>query len=406
MPREAIVSCEEESRLMLARFMAAFLLLASAAAAAKQPPPVAFQGVITQIQGAVEVVGPGVSDLPLASPWQVIQAGVTIRIPKGGSAGIVCSNRRFVRLRGPAAWSLTEPACAAGKELTPAEYALTVPQGGRFKVVKGLLVLEREIRDADGDDPLAPVVLSPRSTVLRSPRPTLSWSRVPAATEYEVQWSGRGTDNHDLRLATVDVPCARALESLSICWLPWPEDQPDLPPGEVFFLRIAARGGVAEPWHANDPVEVRTQRIVEAVALERQFRAVESLGFEGAALDVARAGLLAENGLYGDAVELYRGALGVSPTPELRVTIADVELVLGLHLLAEPRYREALAAGVPSVRAAAAFGLGRIAYTRGNFQDAAALFRQARELYSHLRLGEEEAAAFQAEEKAAARVQK
>lgn len=391
---------------MLVRSIAAFLLLGLAAAAAEPSPPGAPHGIVTQVQGAVEAVGPGVTGLPLASPWQVIRAGVTVRVPKGGSAGIVCSNRRFVHLRGPAAWSLTEPACLAGKELTPAEYSLIAPQGGRFKVVEGLLVLEREVRGGDGDDPLAPVVLSPRNTVLRSPRPKVFWSRVPAATEYEVQWTGRGASSHDLRLKAGEVVCSEALESLSFCSLSWPDDRPDLPPGETFFLRIAARGGIAEPWHANDPVEVRTQGLAEAVALESRLRELESLGLEGAALDAVQAGLLAQKGLYGDAVELYRRALAAAPTPELRITVADLEFAMGLHLLAEPRYRTALAGDVPSVRAAAAFGLGRIAYARGNYRDATAFFRQARELYSQLRLGEEEEAARQAAGKAAAHVPK
>jgi hypothetical protein len=280
-----------------------------------------------------------------------------VRVPKGGSVGIVCSNRRFVRLPGPAAWSLTETACAKGKELTPAEYALIAPQGGRFKVVEGLLVLEREIRSGNGNDPLAPLVLSPRNTVLRSPRPTLSWSRVPA-TEYLVHWIGRGAGDHDLRLEAGKVACSQVLQTISVCSLPWPEDRPDLPPGKTFSLKIAARSG------------------------------------------------LAEKGLYADAADFYRQALAAAPTSELRITLADLDFVMGLHFLAEPRYREVLPDNAPSVRAAAAFGLGRIAYTRGKYREAAASFWQARELYSQLRLGEEEAAARQAAEKAAARVPK
>ncbi len=392
---------------MSLRSMAAlFLLVGLAAAGAEQPPPRALHGVITQIQGAVEAVGPGAGDLPLASPWQVIQEGVSIYVPKDGSAGIVCSDRHFVHVRGPASWSLTEPACAAGKELTPGEYSLIAPQGGRFKVVEGLLVLEREMRSDDGDDPLAPVVLRPRNTVLRSPRPTASWSRVTSATDYEVRWNGRGASGHDVRLQAGEVTCTEEPKGMVICSLRWPEDRPDLPPGEIFFLRIAARSGVAEPWHSNDPVQVRTQEIAEAVALERQLRDLESIGLEGAALDAARAGLLAEKGLYADAVDLYRRALAAAPTAELRITLADLDFAMGLHFLAEPYYREAHTDGAPSIRAAAAFGLGRIAYARGTYWDAAASFREARELYSQLRLGEEEDAARQAAEKAAGRVLK
>jgi hypothetical protein len=86
----------------------------------------------------------------------------------------------------------------------------------------------------------------------------------------------------------------------------------------------------------------------------------------------------------------------------LRVTLADLDFVTALYSLAETQYRAALADGPPAIRAAAAFGLGRVAYTRRRYPEAAASFRQARELYSQLRLGEEEDAARQAAERASA----
>jgi hypothetical protein len=359
-------------------------------------------GILTQVDGAVQLAGPGVNDLPLASLWQVIRAKVTVRVPESGAVGIVCSNRRYVRLQGPASWSLTEKSCLGGKELTPGEYALIVPHAGRFKVVSGLQSLEREIRGGDGDDPLAPKLLSPRNTVLRSPRPTVSWLRLPAAVEYRVEWSGHRA-GYDTRLVAGDVACAADRDGADVCSLPWPPDRLDLAPDETFFLRVAARGGIVEPWHWTDPVEVRTPRVSAAVTLEGRLRDLESLGLEGSALDIARAGLLAQGELYADAAEGYRRALAAAPTPELRVTLGDVYLAMGLLQFAEPRYREATREGGPSVRAAATFGLGRIEYARARYREAAMDFRQARELFAGQKLGEEEAAARQAAERAAAR---
>lgn len=385
------------------RSLAVLLLLPSVIAVAGAGGGAELTGIITQVKGTVQAVGPGVPVLPRVSPWQILRAGVKVQVPAGGAAGIVCSNHRFVHLHGPASWLLTEPACAAGKELTPAEYAIVAPQGGRFKVVEGLLVLEREMRSGDSDNPLAPIVLSPRNTVLRSPRPMVFWTRVPSATEYEIRWSGRGASDHDIRLTAGEVACAGEREGLSVCSLPWPENRPDLPPRAIFFLSIAARDGVAAPWHSNDPVEAQTQEIAQALALESQLRDLERLGLQEVGLELARAGLLAERGLYADASELYRRVMAVAPSSELRITVADLDLAMGLHFLAEPRYREVLAEDAPSVRAAAAFGLGRVAYARGNYRNAASFFRQARELYSQQELGEEEAAARQAAERAAAR---
>ena len=359
-------------------------------------------GLLTQVDGAVQVAGSGVRGVPLATPWQVIRAGATVRLPEAAAVGVVCSNRRFVRLRGPASWALTEATCAAGRELTPGEYALVAPQAGRFKVVSGLLTLEREIRGGEGDDPLAPLLLAPRNTVLRSPRPTVSWLRLPAAVEYRVEWNGRGA-RYDTQLSAEEVACAADRDGGHVCSLPWPPDRPDLAPDETFSLRVAAHGGIVEPWHWTDTVKVHTQKISAAETLESHLRELASLGLEGPALDLARAALLAQEELYADAAEAYRRALAAAPTPELRVTLGDVYLAMGLLQLAEPRYREAAKDGEPAVHAAAAFGLGRIEYARARYREAAVDFGRARKLYAGQKLGEEESAARQAAERATAK---
>lgn len=384
------------------RFLTVLFLLLASLASAGAAPRGELTGILTQAQGVVQATGPGVSGLPRATPWQVLQAGTKVHVPAGGAAGIVCSNRRFVRLQGPASWSLSEAACAAGKELTRAEYALVAPEGGRFKVVEEILVLERILRGPGGDDPLAPLVLRPRNTTLRSPRPTLQWLQMPSATDYEIRWTGRGAPS-DQRLRAGEVTCEDR-DGMSICSLPWPEERPDLPPGEILFLQIAARSGIADPWRMNDFVEVRTQKLTEAAALERDLSALESLGLQGAALDAARAGLLAERGLWADAADLYRRTLAAAPAPELRITLADLELAMGLHVLAEARYRDQRAGDPPAVRAASAFGLGRIASARNEPQEAEALFHRACELYSSLGLEEEAASACLGETQAQAAI--
>lgn len=359
-------------------------------------------GIITQVNGSVQLAGSGVSGTPLAKPWQVIRSGVKVHLPEAATAGIVCSNRRFVRLRGAASWSLTEAACATGKELTLGEYSLIAPQAGRFKVVAGLLTLEREIRAGDQDDPLAPQLLSPRNTVLRSPRPGVLWLSVQGAAEYRVEWRGRSV-GYDTLWSATEVVCVTEQNGLNICSLAWPVDRLDLPPDQVFFLRIAARNRIADPWHWTEPVEVHTQKISAAEALESRLGALENLGFAGPALDVARANLLAQEGLYTDAAEIFRRSFATEPAQELGVTLGDVYLAMGLLQLAEPLYREAVTDGRPSVKAAAIFGLGRIAYARSQYQEAAMDFQQAQSLYAKQGLEEEGAAAHRAFERAVAR---
>lgn len=377
------------------------VLLALAPAALVAGSPAGPTGILTWVEGAVQLAGPGVEEAPLARVWQVVSAGVTFRVPAGGAAGIVCFNHRFVRLEGPVTWSLTEAACAAGKELTPGELALVAPRTGRFKVIRGLLTLEREIREVDGKDPLAPVVVSPCNTTVRAPRPAVTWSQVPLAIEYLVEWNGRGTTGYDTQLHADHVACSVETGGPATCVLPWPPDRPDLLPGATFFVRIGARTSIADPWRWSETVTVRTLRPAMRQALEARLASLEGLGLEGAALNAARAGLLAGEDHYAEAAEAYRRALATAPSAELGVTLADVYLVVGLHHLAAAHYREAVEDDAPAARAAASFGLGRVEYARARYREAAAAFRQAREGYAALNLGDEEAAAREAAEKAA-----
>ncbi len=366
---------------------------------AAQPAPLV--GIVTQITGAVQVTGPGATGDPLASTWQVVRVGATVRVPADGAAGIVCSTRRFVRLHGPAAWRLTRETCAAGEELTPAEYAVVAPQAGHFKVVEGLQTLEHEIRGVDDGDPLAPLLLSPRGAI-RSPRPTVSWLRVPSAAEYRVYMNGRDI-HYDTLVKSEGLICTASPEGLDICSIAWPADRSDLPSGQIFFFGIAGREGIVEPWHGSEPAEVITPTLSATKALEARIQRIQSLGLQNATLEAARAGLFAEAGLFAAAAEAYQKALAIAPTPELRVTLADLYLISGLPSLAEPLYRAELVDPSPAVQGASTFGLGRIEYARARYQEAARHFQRARQLYAELNLADEEEAARKAAEKSSAK---
>lgn len=348
-------------------------------------------GTITQVSGPAEVrlKGPGVSEIPYASPWQVIRSGVVLEVPADTSVAVVCSTRHFVRIQGRATWRLDEKACAASKlRLKESEYALVAPQAGRFKHIAGFLVLQKEMRGDKDGDPLAPVVLSPRSTAIRSPRPSLRWLQVPSAVEYQVEWEGRGADAFTLTLDALDVSCR-----LGICELPWPAERPDLPSGRSFFLTVKARDDIVGPWHSHDSVEVRTLASDASEVLGERLRELQDLGLEGSSLAAARGAVLAQAGLYAEAAESFEEASDLSPTASLRITLADLHFKIGLHRLAQPLYREALEDRDPAVRAAAAFGMGRIEYDQARYHEASLRFQQARELYGATRFSDEAAAA-------------
>ena len=341
--------------------------------------------VITQLDGIVTLKGPGVGGFPAAKMLQIVRSGVVLHLSKDGSAGVVCSNDRFVRVQGAPKWQVTFQNCAQGKK---ADYDLFAPRGGRFRYAQGLWAFELEARGDDDGDPLAPVVLSPRNTAIRSPRPSIRWLQVPSAVEYRIEWTGRGADAFTLDLDAQDVRCP-----LGICELPWRAERPDLPPGRSFFLSVAARDDIVGPWHELDSVEVRTLAAEVSEAVARRLRDLEVLGLEGGALEAARGAVLAQAGLYAEAAESCEQAIEIAPAASLKVTLADVRFAIGLHRLAHSLYREAQEDDDPAVRAAAAFGVGRIEYAQARYHEAALRFRQALDLYGEARLPEEETAA-------------
>jgi len=341
--------------------------------------------VITQLDGTVTLKGPGVGGFPAAKMLQIIRSGVVLHLAKGGSAGVVCSSDRFVRVQGTPKWQVTFENCAQGEKT---DYDLFAPTGGRFRYAQGLWAFELEARGGDDGDPLAPVVLSPRNTTIRSPRPSIRWLQVPSAVEYQIEWTGRGADAFTLDLDARDVSCR-----LGICELPWPAERPDLPPGRSFFLSVAARDDILGTWHELDSVEVRTLAAGVSEAIAKRLRDLEDLGLEGGSLAAARGAVLTQAGLYGEAAESCEEAIAIAPAASLKVTLADVRFTTGLHRLAHSLYREALEDDDPGVRAAAAFGMGRIEYAQARYHEAALRFRQALDLYGESRLPEEKAAA-------------
>jgi hypothetical protein len=383
------------------RALALFGILAALSLLALSPAP-EISARLTQIGGVVEISGSGVRSLPVASAWQVVRHGATVRVPDQGFAGLVCSDRRYVRLVGPKVWTLSPKACASGRLLTEAQYALVAPRAGRFSVVAGMMVIDRELRFVRGDNPLAPVAFSLRNGLLRSFRPSVSWLQAQGAEAYLVEWLREGIE-HRFRIPAADASCRHEPDGLDLCTFPWPGDAPDLAPGAEYVLTVSARNSTSPNWFADAPVDVRTPGLAEARQLEAALAELQSMDFVGEHLPTSEAGLFASRGIYSEAVQAYRKLRVNDPSPELGTTLADLYLVTGLDFLAEPIYREALKAEPPTVRAAAAFGLGRIAYERERYPEATAFFEQARKGYAESGLREEAEAADRGAKRAAER---
>lgn len=370
----------------------AFLLLAVAQAGAAELTAVVLR--IDHGRESVRLGGPGLRLDPRPVPFQTMAPGVIIHVPSGASVEVVCSTPSFVRIEGPASWRLDRQSCGRGKPISRADYALVAPRGGRFQYARGLWAFERTMRGERELDPLIPVILSPRDTLIRSPRPTLAWLRVPLASQYRIDWGSRGADAFSIQLGTDEVACSGRRDGLDVCELPWPSDRPDLPPGRTYFLRIAARRAVVDDWHAaKDPVEVSTMGADQAALVETRLAGLGRLGFGDAPWEVAVAGVLAEAGLKAEAIESVRKAIDLAPTAALRIALADLYLSTGLDQLARVLYSEDLEDADPAVRASAAFGMGRLESRQGRYHEASLRFLQARKLYPNRSFHEERAAA-------------
>lgn len=363
--------------------------------------------VLTQLQGGVTISeaalrsrGP---DIPprRAQFLQVVGPGDEIHVSASAGAGFVCSTDRWVELPENQAQRLTEELCRAGKPLPPGTYRRLAPAAGRMVSLKGVNVLEGETRVPWDEAYGVPHLLSPRSSSVLDGRPRILWAQVQEAIEYEITLTGPAP--FDLRLDAEQVSCGERWGDIAVCSLPFPAKERELPPGEISFLDIGARLSLAGPLR-KDLESSRIQRLStkKAEEIRSQLDSLKALPLDPATRQLLEADLYARAGLLADAIPAYLNALTLQDVPEVRVTLGDAYLKIGLLRLSARAYKEVLDGNPsPAVQAASELGLGRVEYIRQNFERAACHFRKARDLYLSLGLKEETALAGQAVKAAA-----
>jgi hypothetical protein len=307
-------------------------------------------------------------------------------------------------LTGDSQLRLSEELCRGGSELPPGTYQGLVPRGGRMHSLHGTFVLERSTRAPESMETGAPVLLSPRNTLVAGPRPRIVWTQVPGAEGYLLKM--QGDRSFSIQLPATEVQCLSATgEERRRCSVPYPASEPDLPPGAYVLLQVLARSGESAPWRGEqENLWLRRFSSEKAGLVVSSAREIADLPIGDAARQLLKANLYAENEAYADAIELYCEFLAGSNTPEVRVTLADAYLAIGLLSMAERTYRETAGSDAgPAARAAAELGLGYVESNRGRFDLALSHFRKAREIYTGLGLKEESSMAEKAAADAAAR---
>jgi tetratricopeptide (TPR) repeat protein len=366
---------------------ALLLLLASQSAAQK---PEDLTAILTQIDGQVTLsseTGKEFRSVRHAARRQILPQGEAVHLPNGAQMTLICSTETLVSLTGPRDWVLDATACGKGLPLPKSSYRNLASYAGRILPRNGALLLELETRNVDMG--LDPILLTPCNTAVLEAYPRLVWTRVPDAVEYEIEL--RGAVDVSIRLAASELHCGQGSgpwHDLDVCsWPPsgkWPALQPEKP----IFLKLGSRQALAAPLRQVPEVyRIHLLPIGDQRGVQEKLRQIAALPVDETSRLLLAGGLYAQSGLYANAISVYEEALQAQEMPEVRVTLGDLHLSLGLAALADREYRKVLEGSPdPAAQAAAELGLGQVAYLRKHFGEARAHFEHARALYASLGL--------------------
>ena len=380
------------SRLLLSLAAAALALASLNALAASTASPSA---LLSQVRGEVTLASPSGTSQPQALPLQQVADGATLRLARGAEVVILCADDRVLRLTGPAAWSPGPGSCASGQALPAGTYQRLVPARGQVRSFNGNL-LEESASRSDDEEGKVPVLLNPRSPqrgqcLILESAPTITWSAVAGALEYELELQ-RGRQRQTERLAAARVKCLedRLSSPLRACSLDWP--WAPLEPGEeVELLARAFTADPDRPTREGDRSRLRRTSTSFSDPVNTELGALDNLSLPPATRELLRAAVLSEAGLPNEAAAALAASLDAQPQAAAAARLGDLYLGLGLLRGAQNLYSLAERwlpprGGENEVRAAVALGLGRLYLRRKDPQPLLAVqhLQRAERLYRQL----------------------
>lgn len=312
------------------RMPAVMALVALALVMLVAPTPVARAqgaetiGVITEIKpgrGRVEVKPAGGADWRPAGPLLALRAGDSVRATEDAAAVVVLTGGRgSVRVDAAAPLVVAAggaPESTAQKARTLVERSLGFLAVTSKEAPKGLLATR-------GVAP-PPVVLSPRSTLVRAESLAFEWVGT-ARSRYAVRLVGAG----GVVFERNDVVGPR---------LTHPDDAPALRPGARYTVEV--RAGSSPPQQAE--FEVLTAEHAQAVARDLgELDAALATGMPASSRAVVRAGYLAEQRLFHEARDVIVRALRADPDEAVfYVLLGNVYERTGLPAQAAAAFEEA-----------------------------------------------------------------
>ena len=283
----------------------------------------------------------------------VLERGDLLRLSSDAQAKVLCDNLTLWPVPGGAPAGLNS-GCPQ-----PPEPALT--RGGA------------KVGATRGVDPLVPYIISPRASKLLDNAPTLRWNDTGGGP-YTVQVRGG-----DLSWGQEEVAQTK---------LAYP-GEPALEPG-VFYLLVVQDGqGRSSQDEGLKGLGFSLLEEAEAGRVRADAERITGLGLSREAKALALARLYAGHGLIAEAVEILEGLVEEgSQQAAIHQALADLYGEIGLTLLAEPRYLEAVelaeAEGNVEGLAAAQACLGEIYAGLNNAEEAVRWLSQAQANYERL----------------------
>jgi hypothetical protein len=187
-------------------------------------------------------------------------------------------------------------------------------------------------RGPDTDKEGAPIVISPRKTMLRNLRPTIRWAPIAgakAATTYNVTLYG---DNMK-PIWTKDV--------VSETNLIYPDIEPPLRPGQTYKVVVTSEGLNSQQDHSPG-LGFTTFTPAQERRLADEEKKRKQLDLPEPQIRFLVTNLYAARELYAEAIEQLEDLYKTMKEPEVARTLGDFYAATGLNREAEKKYLEAL----------------------------------------------------------------
>ncbi len=310
--------------------------------------------LLVVVEGAVLLKRNGWGDYHATGFGVAVQRGDLLRLPDGAEATLLCDNLNIWNVPGGPA-----PSGLIGCP-RPAEPAL---------IRRGV-----KIASTRGGDPNVPYLISPRSTKLLTARPTLRWNAPAGANSYTVQVRGG-----DLQWMA---------ENVTETSLVYPGDPP-LEPGVSYLLIVEDDTERSSQDEGAKGLGFSILSVTEVADIEARHDQIAGLGLSNTAEQYATAQYYASQGLIAEAIEILEELIQAgSDEAAIHQTLADLYAQIGLLLLAQERYNEAITlADIQDnleILATSRANLGVVETRLGNVEAALAQLTQAKTHYEAL----------------------